>query len=1168
MRQTANALVLAVLIAGTGLAAAEAPVAATQYPRTLPLRDAGFEAFQKLAAGDFGAWKFQGAAGDPAPEAAATGLQGAGLKGGYISQTVDLLPGDAGRYVTLSCLMAGTGTAHVYAATLDKAGQPAKLGEARFRLCEECQPCTFVTPPLPAGAGALSLYVGFEPKKAGQATITKAAATVEGARMLPLKNAGFEESEPGKGAGLPPGWKLPPDKKAAPNSLPEVVSAAHEGKCALRLQGAFLSQEIEIAPGDAGKPVTLSCWAKGAGAGTLQFFFGAAEGEGATRTSTGGDQKAREAAFALTGQYLPYTFTWAKIPERTRYLTVNFGADTATQACLDQVSVAVTQPQETYDDAAATAQVPAGTKLVNVARYANIRTVPYGNLPRRVVDGIVGTGFTPENGPGTATHCYEFIYDQPIEIARLRLTLPSQSFVLLADTAGAGQYDQTLALVPNHKRAGYWGCKEWTWYQKTFWPPVKARAVKLLNYHGVNSLFEFEILVPEDRVAEGLVKEAQPAGGVPELTAGESIAVPAPAAAARYLQGFHVEPWMFDLPGWLQKKPRPQLAEWPAFVTMVKELQRMHCNLVWLFPPRTWEKEREKGVYAYDVMWPSRYEKYSYPENLLRMFCDALHKDGFTVFIQERATYPKAQPPPAGGQDAPWNPFAGAVREMVESGVDGAPLCHDEEYFWMPDPARICKDEKWKRAFAERWKTDEFPEKQGDTELVRKLCLLQYERNAAWLNETAREAKQANPAVKTVTNLMNVDIFNDRWRWGMALDVFGHQADVDYLGTDPYHTREDAFGTYTSSVATKRLMAANRKRQSVVTLNFPWPNEPEDHPLAYWDACPPVSCYGESLSSAMQGGKAFAYWRYNYAFRAGYDKFVEQAFSVLDTVAAWGGRDATVPRDIVVLESRAAEDWWQLKVHCAAGSAGVSPALENAGGTPAVRPDRRDEIRGHVYAKRVEEFLHVNGYPFELAYLDQCDTLPDLAQFRLIILPFPYSLSREAFAKIEQAAGAGTKLLVFDRRGETNEFGTYYDKPLLAGLIEAGKAAFVAEDVPTRGHFLSFDKAVRTPIDQALGERKTLSVERYGCDVQVTCLEKSAQERFVWLLNWDDRQAQPDIGLRMPAGQYKVLLRDLRGATRARLQGKDVFSAQELQRFRVPMEKWAVKVLYVAPQQN
>jgi len=43
VRQTANALVLAVLIAGTGLAAAEAPVAATQYPRTLPLRDAGFK---------------------------------------------------------------------------------------------------------------------------------------------------------------------------------------------------------------------------------------------------------------------------------------------------------------------------------------------------------------------------------------------------------------------------------------------------------------------------------------------------------------------------------------------------------------------------------------------------------------------------------------------------------------------------------------------------------------------------------------------------------------------------------------------------------------------------------------------------------------------------------------------------------------------------------------------------------------------------------------------------------------------------------------------------------------------------------------------------------------------------------------------------------------------
>jgi len=973
-------------------------------------------------------------------------------------------------------------------------------------------------------------------------------------RPLVLENAGFENTNSVKGFAVPY-WRF---HYGDPQKDLELVDDAAEGSKAVRIDKGFLFPEgIPIEESDIGKPVTLYCQAKGVG--RLHVFFGSSDGQ----RSTHGPWNTRQTFFALTDEYLPYSYTWKEIPGGSTSVSVSFGEHERASKYLDDVRIVIGQPADPPAETTEEARIPEGIELVNVAPHAKIKTLPYGTLVDRMVDGIPGTGLTLEKHPLITSRTYEFLYDTPQQIAKIRFTLPSVSFVIWADTTGDGEYDRRLALEPRYKKVGYWGMKEWTYYEKTFWPPVSAHAVKIVNYGGIQALFEVQILVPESRLAGQTVRRPPlPTTGVPVVELGDLVHVPPPEPGKRYLQGFHVEPWMFDCPGWLRQDPRPPLDDWPPFQKMLNEMKRMHANLVWLFPPRTWVRvEGREGLYPYDVMWPSKFAKYSHPENLLREFCDVMHREGFTVFAQFRATHWKPLPKPDDVKERPvlsWsyrNTFKGLVEEMTAAGLDGVPLCLDEQWFGgIRNPASGAKQQWTKEAFGKRWNVEGFPETLEDTELARRWCLFHYEQVGRAMREIAQAASKLDPDVRTVTNIGPEGYFNSRLERGIAYDVFGFAAGIDYLGTDPYHTREDGdLGYYRASAVTKRLQAGTPKRGSVVTLNFPWAwADIDKHPMVYDDATPPVSTYGQVIGSAMQGGTAFAYWRYNLAFVTKYDKYPELAFSILDTLAAWGSTQARIPRDIAVLKSRASEDWWQLRVRY--GEHG----------------QRADETRGHTYAKWMEEFLLRHDYPFELYFQDQPDSYQDLAEFQLVILPFPYSMSRKAFQQVEKALEAGTKILVFDRKGETDEIGVPYEKPLLEDWIEQGKVTFISDDVPVCGHFPEFVSQMKKTVDRLLGTRKTLSVETYGCDVQVGCLEKSAKEKFIILLNWDDRDAVVDLGVCVPpaTGGYRVLQRDMEETRTLSIEGQKTWTSRDLRKFRLPVRKWEVKALYVAPAGN
>jgi len=803
--------------------------------------------------------------------------------------------------------------------------------------------------------------------------------------------------------------------------------------------------------------------------------------------------------------------------------------------------------------------IPAATKLVNIARFASIRTTPYLAMARLMVDRDekLSTIAYPEPGIPAKSVRFEFRYAKPQTFAAVRWAVVAGPWAILADTTGNGQYDRLLRMDLEGKLSnpgGVWASRAWV--NNYFWPPVKAYGIQIVSLLGTlsdNRLYDVQLLVPAGSTS---FKPATPNPKVPEAVAGDLLAVPDPPAEQQFRKGFHIEPWMFNLSGWAKMNPRAPLTEYAGFTDFVKGVKQMHGNVVNMWPPITFET-KGPGEYESDLLWPSKYDRHSVDENLLKAGADALHAAGIKLSVMQRNSYPKplAEFPvtatstlDAACIDRPAREYLmGVVKEQAASGVDGVGIGYDEQGNWGMLTNVKGQSDFTKKAFEEQFKTP-FPTEPGDTASYRKWVVFAYEQFASYLADAASGAKAVNPAVftKSPVHVALGALWNSRLNVGIAEDIVGHMADIDYLRANGYETG-DNLGHYVTAASTVRMMGANKSRGTDALLNCPWANDPVQYPGYYRDFTP-MFMYGPPISHIMHGGKMPLFWRYNFAFYGGYDKYVGQSYALLDTLAAWGAKDATVPHSIAVLKSRASEDWWQLRQRY------------GADGNPL------DQARGFLVEKWLLEFLFTNGYPFEMYYLDQPEGLANLSQYQLVILPFPYSISKAAYARLADAASKGTKILVLDRKGEVDEWGEPYAQPLLNDLIAQKKASFCGDDVTSVGHFPAMQDQMHKLVDGLLGARKPLNVNTYDSDVEVGLLEKGAAEKFVFAINWTEYPVKIDVGVNnLPAGQYELFQRDLTDAHKVRLGGKDTATARTLKQFRVSLAAGEVKVFYIHP---
>lgn len=1016
---------------------------------------------------------------------------------------------------------------------------------------------------------------------------------------LPIVNAGFEQQTLAQllTPALPntPHWKL----YGAPRSSWRLVPGA-QGKNALHLDRGWAMVETSVDNRLKGHSLTLQFKARGQGILKVWLEAFSIDANGKRNKF---ELKNANWELPLTDQFLPYVVRCPPIPAWMNIdrIRIQMGCYQP-YAEVDAVSLTVgaikIPPWKSplVKTTGATRLEKIGAKEKNITRLFQFRSFPYATMYRRLMDDMPHTGVSLERYPGgVRAQEFEFYSPTPLPVKAFCFSLPSTMFSLFVDLRGDGKYEP-LVQEPAYPSVGYWGRKTWPRYGVTFKKTGRIYGLKLINYAPHNqAIFEFRILAPMDALSMAAKKklaEPQPDPAIPLLRPGKELPLPTPTPEQRYLQGFHVEPWMFDCPGWLKQKPRPPLAKWPPFHKMLMEMKRMHCSLIWLFPPKTWEEKpghHGGGGYPYDVMWPSQYFAWSYPENLLQLFCNEMHRQHIRVFVQWRfpkwkkpkiATPKKTTPRPADiltldeteldeapqpvvpkakKKTKPEMPiisrldrerWQGVARELANSGVDGVPVCVDEQYF-SPKYVHLSAENPVGRAsiaaYKKRWHTQELPKKMEDSLAYRRYVIFQSEQIGEWMKGTARAAKVINPNVVTISNMVAVNAFNNNLKWGWP-DIYGFVGDIDYLGTDPYHTMEDRnFGCYNSALTTKLLHACNRKRQSVVTLNFPWAwsDGKKKSPLAY-AVYPPVSVYGSALGTIMNGGHALAFWRYNTAFLEGYDHYVEQVYAALDTLAAWGGKEAKLPRDIAVFNSTRSESWWRLKQISANGAFA------------------RNQTLGYDWFRWITGLLTWHDLTYELFSLDHPESWSHIARYKLIILPFPYSISRQAAAQLTAAAAKGTKIIIYGNPGATDEIGEPFAQPILQPLIDQGKADFVQADLLKQAHTTTFEKQNLRRIKQRTGTL-SLQAETFGRDIQIGLLKKNTKAAFLFLINWSGARANAVLHLKMPAGRYYVDGRSMTGLHRLTDKEKTVFSHTDLTAFRLALETNAALILYVHP---
>ncbi len=697
--------------------------------------------------------------------------------------------------------------------------------------------------------------------------------------------------------------------------------------------------------------------------------------------------------------------------------------------------------------------------------------------------------------------------------------------VACADTTGSGAYDTILGAVLD-------GAPH-AWRELAF-PPTKVHRLKLRALEGQRGweqsfpqLAEFEIYAPQAATA-GLaralpLRKAEP---VPKdakrLTIGGKGFQPVvhgqdARATNRITKCITADLWMFGIN--LENPPPKPLGEFEPCLKVAQDIKGMGADGVLLFV------EAEMSAF-----WPTPNFRWHTKDNapppnrdLLKELTDTLHAHGLKVYVIFLGRFMECYVGPK-DKDG-WQTL---LEEVAARGVDGLSLCHDEAFYGLekPEGKTRPKDDPVRLAFQKRFgPAADLPESiWQDTVDYKRWTVYCYEQLGERFRRYRDAVRKVNPKCEAFAIIGSHAVSaNNRMTYCLAYDVIGHVADLDYLGTD-YQEAE-----------TRVWAASARNRRAAMEIFVP----------------PSVR---EGIQAALQGARLIAWYRYNYIGLQKSTDHRRREIAFLNALERWGVTRARTPGALAVLASRASEDWW-----------------DNDHGTNWLG-DNPVAKQGFWTARLVNQFLNANGYPYDLYYLDQPETLKDIGRYKVLFLPFPYAVSKQAAAALAKAQAGGSRLLIAQQLGEVNEVGERHERPILSDLVRKGRddgsVVYLPRNLVEWEIDPAFTEEFGKALDEVLGEAKPLSLHKHGCNVEAYLAEAGPREKFLTLINWQDSEAEFEVGLPLPDGAYRLLTvaaSDPAAECAALLDGKDTVPGAALRRFAVKLAGGDVRLLCFLP---
>ena len=760
---------------------------------------------------------------------------------------------------------------------------------------------------------------------------------------------------------------------------------------------------------------------------------------------------------------------------------------------------------------------------VNIARFASrIHSHPStGMCIRNLVDGDEATVASFRTGVGLGGN-YDFTFTQPVSVSRVRFLqggLFAIQYFLYADTTNDGKYDKALVYAAD-------GAPN-AWQELSFETTPLYR-LKLRAFQGQRGweksypdIREIEIYSDEETY-QRLAKDQRPESKIPESTPwiefGEvvKLQLPEPTAATQILKSVMVDLWMAGIHE--NQLPKGDIRAHAPFKKLLEGVKELGADTMTLFieadPKAFWPSKNFKSItnpdyykkieeaglpqvgekltdenekldefddeVQEDVEQPEKPRpeiKVPIGRDLLREFTEGAHEQGLKVFVLFRPDIYETYIGPK-GQDA----YELLCEEVATRGVDGVYLMPDEDTFGLANPrgAKLPEDHPSRAEFRKRWGPDaDLPNGWEQSVNYRRHVLSNYERAGEALKRRQAIVKKINPKCITLLNIGSGAVSgNNRMTYGLASDLIGHVSSVDYMGTD-YQPQE-----------TRRFVAASKNRQATVM-----------------DGVGIDGTLGV-ISGIFQGASIINHYRYNYIELWEKTDSIKSGLKFIQSLERWGIRRARPPRSIALLTSRASEDWW-----------------DNLNGTYWLGWNPKAK-QGFWSSRFINEFLLRNGYSFDLYYLDHVEQVREAAKYDLLILPFPYSVSKEVAGLLAQARSSGKKFLIGQKQGEVDELGVVHEGPALQNLIKTGQAngdvVCLEEnwvDAETDPKFIS---RLRANIDKLLGDRKPMLFLSHGSNVEAHLLEIDSRTKFIALLNWG-AEASVEVGVHMPEGNYEMI---------------------------------------------
>jgi hypothetical protein len=821
---------------------------------------------------------------------------------------------------------------------------------------------------------------------------------------------------------------------------------------------------------------------------------------------------------------------------------------------------------------------------INIAPYCTTRSSPYvGASISYLTDGRAGNPAdntwmlsAPLPIKSAIFVRYDFLFPGSMNVKSVRLLQHARDasgivpgYRIEADIEGDGLYDKTIVVQPS--QAGS------QWRTHTISPPIAARALRyrsdLPDRQGlaIPAVEEIEIL-SDSRMTMPRPAPVTEAPLLGERTPHAAIALRWPQVAAHepFARGVFGSMWLF----WEAGNTYSDLANLRHFAL----LNRLGVNRYWLYPQASMLRpDRGAGMtlpdsseYRYFVNRQLRHHADSgtalrimpfpskvvagYAKNVLGELAQQMHRNGIRLIANELLLpygvsswdFPRV----ANTEVYPCvlsSPFVREAstqlyRELIEAGADGIALGGDEFFHYghtgkQEHASSICRDAgllkqracepTCEELFHARYGAQPQPHAFFSPQLAR-WKLFEYERlGELFAGYSTAVRAQSDRAI--VTSLLRAGEEN-RPAFGVAYDILGWQGGVSEMGSNPYWSHNSYLGHYYFANETKKLAGASRERKAVLTLQA----TPRFDPNGYSE---PLLLYGPAFSSLMHGAKGINFYKHDYLFAGGLHDagpWVEKFFRFTAVLDEKGMQDYTAPKTVALLYSRASEDWWQLR-HRTQGVAAAEAIL---------------------YHSAVMEVLLRYGVPFDLFFLDQPASLDALADYALLVLPYPYAVTEPAVARIGNALQKGARAISLRRTGEVNEFGEPHRVPLLRTLPQIERLEFDLAQL----NYQEFGTRLMATVTRH--HRLPLRVDAGGKDVE--CAIRSArQDYMLFCLNWESDSVSVNLGLRVAPGAYTASILTLDEETPASLPGKTQLSDFDLENFSLRLPRGGAQVVHL-----